>query len=96
MNIPVSAPCFLLSSPVVISAGVAVCLVDGNLWLKLLPVLCVDTGDGAAGIFQQNLVAYDLQYDKTAILPIVINAPDNRSLIGVLFHVHLEVPLLVL
>ena len=34
-------------------------LVGGGLWLKSLPVLDVNTGDGAAGVFQQSLVIND-------------------------------------
>jgi hypothetical protein len=62
------------------------------LWLKLLPVLGVKTGDGTAGIFQQNFAARDLQHHKTAIRLVMVNAPDSRLLIGSLFAIHLDVP----
>jgi hypothetical protein len=89
------SPVFLLSTIVMISSRYGVRLVDGDLWLKLLLVPRVNTGDGAVGILQQNLVANDIQHHKTATRLVVVDAPDERSLIGMLFHIHIDVPLLL-
>ena len=87
------SPSFLLSSIVRISSRCAVRLVDGDSWLKLLPVAGINTGDGATGVFQQNLVTNDVQHQKTATRLVVVDATDDRSLIGMLFHI--DLPLLL-
>ena len=63
--------------------------------MKLLPVPGVNAGDGAVGVFQQNLVANNVQHHKAATRLVVVDAPDDRSLIGMLFHIHFDVPLLL-
>jgi len=78
-----------------ISAGCAVRLISGNLWLKLLPVAGVNTGDGPIGVFQQNLVANDIQYHKTATRLVAVDAADDRLLFGMLFHIHFDAPLIL-
>ena len=70
-------------------------LVDGDSWLKLLPVLDLNSGDGAAGIFQQNLAAHDVHHHKTATRLVAVDTADNRLLFGMLFHIHIDVPLLL-
>ena len=72
----------------------AVRLVDGDLWLKLLPVLNINTGDCVAGVFQQQFVANDAYHHKTASRLVVIDAPDHRFLIGMLHTIHIDAPLL--
>jgi hypothetical protein len=61
------------------------------LWLQLLPVLGVNTGDSAVGVIQQNPVANDLQNHKTATRHVVVYAPYDWLLIGLLFHNHIDV-----
>jgi len=87
------APVFLFSTIVMISSRCAVRLVDGDLWLKLLPVPGVNTGDSPIGVFQQNLVAHDIQHHKTATRLVMVDVTDDRLLFGMLFHIHIGVPL---
>lgn len=89
------SPGFLLSSIVRISSRRAVRLVDGDSWLKLLPVADINTGDGAVGVFQQNLVTNEVQHQKTAARFVVVDATDDRSLTEMLFQLHIDVPLLL-
>ena len=91
------SPVFLLSSIIKICPRCIIRLVDGSLWLKLLPVLGVNTGDSAVGVIQQNPVASDLQYHKTPTRLVVVYATSERLLNGMLFHNHIDVlfPLLV-
>ena len=63
--------------------------------MKLLPVPVVNAGDGAVGIFQQNLAANDVHHHKTATRLVAVDAADDRLLFRMLFHIHFDVPLLL-
>jgi hypothetical protein len=62
-----------------------------DLGLKLLPVPGVNTGNCTAGVFQKNPVANDLQHHKTATRLVVVYAPYDWSLTGVLHHIHIDI-----
>ena len=57
--------------------------------MEQLPVVDVNTHDGAVGIFQEGLVANNVHHYKTAARFVAVNAADNR-LSGLQFHVHIN------
>jgi hypothetical protein len=62
--------------------------------MKQLPVVDINRGDGAVGIFQESLVADDVHYRKAVTRTVAVNAADDRSLPGIPFHLlHIEIPL---
>ena len=77
---------FLLSTIVTISSCCIACLLDGGLWMKLLSVPSVNAGDGAVGVYQQNLAANAVHHHKTATRLVAEDAAGDQSLFGILFY----------
>jgi|GEM_PF-4671665 len=63
--------------------------------MKLLPFPVVNACNGAVGIFQKNLAANDVHDHKTATRLVAVDAADDRLLLGMLFHIHFDVPLIL-
>jgi len=76
-----------------ISSRCAVPLVDGALWMKLLPVSGINADDRAVGILLKNLAANDVHHHKTPVRVVAVDAADDRLSYGMLFHIHFDVHL---
>jgi hypothetical protein len=57
-----------------------------------LPVVGINSGDRAIGIFQEDLVIYDIHHYKTATRLVAVDATDTRLLFGMLSRIHSDVP----
>ena len=64
--------------------------------MKQLPIVEGNTGDGAVGILQKSLVAYNVHYRKAVTRFVAVNAADHWLLFVILSHLHIICPLFVM